>query len=155
MLRSSVLLVALTLLFGVSAAFAQTKKPAAPGRIPLAKDNSIAVNVYMRDGGKNELMLGTRIWPDYPEYNALALQRFFAMMKSLEPAYKQDDEVAYTWGAKGKVTKCSIYLEAPEAGGKREPAPWWGARRMASAAWPRPPSPTPSIPSACRRIPSI
>ena len=74
MLRSSVLLVALTLLFGVSAAFAQTKKPAAPGRIPLAKDNSIAVNVYMRDGSKNELMLGTRIWPDYPEYNAVALQ---------------------------------------------------------------------------------
>jgi len=26
--------------------------------------------------------------------------------------------VAYTWGAKGKVTKCSIYLEAAEAGAK-------------------------------------
>ena len=118
MLRSCVLLVTITLLFGVSSAFAQTKKPAAPARVPMAKDNAIAVSVYMRDGGKNELMLGTRIWPDYPEYNAIALQRFFAMMKALEPGYKQDDEVAYTWGAKGKVTKCSIYLEAPEAGVK-------------------------------------
>ena len=74
MLRSCVLLVTITLLFGVSAAIAQTKKPAAPGKMPSAKDNSIVVSVYMRDAGKNELMLGTRIWPDYPEYNALALQ---------------------------------------------------------------------------------
>ena len=118
MLRSCVLLVTITLLFGVSAAMAQTRKPAAPTKIPSAKDNSIVVSVYMRDASKNELMLGTRIWPDYPEYNAAALQRFFAMMKSLEPTYKQDDEVAYTWAAKGKVTKCSIYLEAPESGGK-------------------------------------
>jgi hypothetical protein len=39
-------------------------------------------------------------------------------MKALEPAYKQDDEVAYTWSTKGKVTKCSIYLESAEAGAK-------------------------------------
>jgi hypothetical protein len=118
MLRSRLLLLALSLVFGISGALAQTKKPLPPGRIPTAKDNSIVVNVYMRDGSKNELLLGTRIWPDYPDYNAVALQRFFATMKALEPAYKQDDEVAYTWGAKGKVTKCSIYLEAPEAGAK-------------------------------------
>jgi len=118
MLRSRLLLLVLSLVFGISGALAQTKKPASPGRIPTAKDKSIVVNVYMRDGSKNELLLGTRIWPDYPDYNAAALQRFFATMKALEPTYKQDDEVAYTWGAKGKVTKCSIYLEAPEAGVK-------------------------------------
>ena len=118
MLRSRLLLLVLSLVFGISGALAQTKKPASPGRIPTAKDNSIVVNVYMRDGNKNELLLGTRIWPDYPDYNAVALQRFFATMKALEPAYKQDDEVAYTWGAKGKGTKCSIYLEAPQAGAK-------------------------------------
>ena len=72
----------------------------------------------MRDGNKNELLLGTRIWPGYPDYNAVALQRFFAVMKALEPPYKQDDEVAYTWSTKGRVTKCSIYLESVEAGVK-------------------------------------
>jgi len=118
MLRSGLLLLAAALVFGISGASAQTKKPSSPGRLPMAKDNSIVVNVYLRDSGKNELLLGTRIWPDYPDYNAVALQRFFATMKALEPAYKQDDEVAYTWGAKGKVTKCSIYLEAPVAGAK-------------------------------------
>ena len=60
----------------------------------------------------------TRIWPNYPDYNAAALQRFFAAMKALEPAYRQDDDVAYTWAAKERVTKCSIYLEAAEAGAK-------------------------------------
>jgi hypothetical protein len=118
MLRTISLLLALPLVFGVSGALAQTKKPAQPARVPTAKDNSIVVSVYMKDGNKNELLLGTRIWPDYPDYNAVALQRYFALMKALEPAYKQDDEVAYTWGAKGKVTKCSIYLEAAEAGAK-------------------------------------
>jgi hypothetical protein len=34
------------------------------------------------------------------------------------PAYKQDDEVAYTWATKGRVAKCSIYLESAEAGAK-------------------------------------
>lgn len=118
MLRTMSLLLALPLVFGVSGALAQTKKPSQPGRVPTAKDNSIVVNVYMKDANKNELLLGTRIWPDYPDYNAAALQRYFALMKALEPAYKQDDEVAYTWGAKGKVTKCSIYLEAAQAGAK-------------------------------------
>lgn len=118
MLRLMKLLLVLPLLFSVSGAFAQAKKPPSPGRIPTAKDNSISVNVYMRDGNKNELMVSTRIWPDFPDYNAAALQRFFATMKALEPAYKQDDEVAYTWGAKGKVAKCSIYLEAPLTGEK-------------------------------------
>jgi hypothetical protein len=118
MLRTMTLLLALPLVFGVSGALAQTKKPSPPARVPSAKDNSIVVTVYMKDTNKNELLLGTRIWPDYPDYNAVALQRYFALMKALEPAYKQDDEVAYTWGSKGKVTKCSIYLEAAEAGAK-------------------------------------
>ena len=53
MLRSCILLVTITLLFGVSTAIGQTKKPAAPGKMPSAKDNSIVVSVYMRDAGKN------------------------------------------------------------------------------------------------------
>jgi hypothetical protein len=119
MLRSiSVLLLVLAFVFGASTAFAQTKKPSSPGKVPAANDKAISVNVYMRDGSKNELMLVTRIWPDYPDYDAAALQRFFAMMKALEPTYHQDDEVAYTWGTKGRVTKCSIYLESAEAGAK-------------------------------------
>ena len=80
MLRSRLLLLVLSLVFGISGALAQTKKPASPGRIPTAKDKSIVVNVYMRDGSKNELLLGTRIWPDYPDYNAAALQRFFVVV---------------------------------------------------------------------------
>jgi hypothetical protein len=118
MLRSILLLLMLPLVFGVSGAFAQTKKPASPGKVPNAKDPSISVIVYMRDDSKNEVLLGTRIWPGYPDYDALALQRFFAAMKALEPTYKQDDEVAYTWANKGRVTKCSIYLESLEAGVK-------------------------------------
>jgi hypothetical protein len=118
MLRSISLLLLLPLVFGASAAFAQTKKPSSPGKIPTAKDSAISVIVYMRDANKNEVLLGTRIWPDYPDYDAVVLQRLFAAMKALEPAYKQDDEVAYTWSTKGKVTKCSIYLESAEAGAK-------------------------------------
>ena len=91
------------------------RRIAPPAKSPSAKDNSISVNVFLRDAGKNEVLLATRIWPGYPEYNAYALQQFFAMMKALEPAYKQDDEVAYTWSTKGKVTKCAIYLESAEA----------------------------------------
>ncbi len=118
MLRSISLLLLLPLVFGVSEISAQTKKPSSPGKVPTAKENSIIVNVYMRDANKNEVLLGTRIWPGYPDYNAVALQRFFAAMKDLEPAYKQDDEVAYSWPTKGKVAKCSIYLESTEAGVK-------------------------------------
>jgi hypothetical protein len=118
MLRSIWLLLLLPLVFGASAVFAQTKKPSSPGKIPTAKDSAISVIVYMRDANKNEVLLGTRIWPDYPDYDAVVLQRFFAAIKALEPAYKQDDEVAYTWSTKGKVTKCSIYLESAEAGAK-------------------------------------
>jgi hypothetical protein len=118
-LRVTTLLLALPFVFGASMALAQAKKPAAAtGKAPGAKDNSISVVVYLRDAGKNEILLGTRIWPDYPDYNAAALQRLFATMKALEPAYKQDDEVAYSWGTKGKVTKCSIYLESADAGVK-------------------------------------
>jgi hypothetical protein len=87
-------------------------------RLPSEKDVSVSVTLYMRDAGKNELLLATRIWPDNPDYNALALQRFFAMMKSLEPAYRKDDDVAYTWQTRAKVTKCSIYLESADAGTK-------------------------------------
>lgn len=118
MLRSISLLLLLPLVFGAFGVFAQTKKPSSPGKIPAAKDSAISVIVYMRDANKNEVLLGTRIWPDYPDYDAVVLQRFFAAMKALEPAYKQDDEVAYTWSTKGKVTKCSIYLESAEAGAK-------------------------------------
>lgn len=118
MLRSISLLLLLPLVFGVSEISAQTKKPSSPGKVPTAKENSIIVNVYMRDANKNEVLLGTRIWPGYPDYNAVVLQRFFAAMKALEPTYKQDDEVAYSWPTKGKVAKCSIYLESTEAGVK-------------------------------------
>src|ERR1700682_6830871 len=118
MLRSISLLLVLSLAFGVSEISAQTKKPSLPGKTPTAKDSSISVIVYMRDASKNEVLLGTRIWPGYPDYDAAVLQRFFAAMKALEPAYKQDDEVAYTWSTKGRVTKCSIYLESAEAGAK-------------------------------------
>ena len=120
MVRLLVILLALGLAAGVPDALAQAKKgPAtAPsaGRVPTNSDKSVAVTLFMRDAAKNELLLGTRIWPDYPDYNAAALQRFFALMKSLEPGYALDDEVAYSWGQKGKVTKCSIYLESAEAG---------------------------------------
>jgi hypothetical protein len=116
MLRSLSLALLLPLVFGAAEVSAQaTKKLAPPAKSPSAKDNSITVNVFLRDAGKNEVLLATRIWPGYPEYNAYALQQFFAMMKALEPAYKQDDDVAYTWSTKGKVTKCAIYLESAEA----------------------------------------
>jgi hypothetical protein len=118
MLRSLSLLLVLPLVFGASSALAQTKKPSTSAKVPGAKDSSIGVVVYLRDANKNEVLLSTRIWPGYPDYNAIALQRFFAEMKALEPAYHQDDEVAYTWSTKGRVTKCSIYLESAEAGAK-------------------------------------
>jgi hypothetical protein len=118
MLRTLMLVLVLPFVFGVPGADAQTKKPTAPAKAPPATEKSIAVVVYLRDASKNEVLLGTRIWPGYPDYNAVALQRFFAMMKALEPAYKQDDEVAYSWFTKSKVAKCSIYLESKEAGVK-------------------------------------
>jgi len=118
MLRSMSIVLALSLAVGISASDAQTKKPASPGKPPSAQDKSISVNVYLRDGNKNAILLATRIWPDFPDYNAVALQRFFAMMKALEPAFKQDDEVAYTWANKERVAKCAIYLESAEAGAK-------------------------------------
>jgi hypothetical protein len=118
MLRSLSLVMLLPLAFGTSSSLAQTKKPSGPVKVPAATDASVGVNVYMRDAAKNELLLATRVWPDHPDYSAIALQRFFATMKALEPAYKQDDEVAYTWSSKGRVTKCSIYLESPEGGGR-------------------------------------
>jgi hypothetical protein len=118
MLRTISLLLFLPFVLGASGAFAETKKSAPSGKMPTATDNSITVNVYMRDANKNELLLGTRIWPGYPDHNAVVLQRFFAMMKALEPPYKQDDDVAYSWATKGRVTKCSIYLESAEAGAK-------------------------------------
>ena len=117
MLRPITLLLVLAFALGTSGTFAQTKKPASVTK-PTFKDSSITINIFMRDANKNELLLGTRLWPNFPEYNAIALQRFFAMMKALEPGYKQDDEVAYTWATKGRVTKCSIYLESWEAGVK-------------------------------------
>jgi hypothetical protein len=114
MLRSLSLVLLLPLVLGVAEVSAQAKKTAPPPKSPPAQEKSISVNVFMRDSHKNELLVGTHIWPDYPDYNAFALQQFFAVMKALEPAYKQDDEVAYTWSGKGNVTKCSIYLESAE-----------------------------------------
>jgi hypothetical protein len=118
MFRPLLLLVLLLVALGHSDAFAQAKKSPAPSRNPTAKDPSILVNVFMRDPGKNEVLVATRIWPGFPDYNAIALARYFAVMKALEPPYTQDDEVAYTWGTKGRVTKCSIYLESWEANAK-------------------------------------
>ena len=65
MLRSiSLLLVlVLSLVLGASEVCAQTKKAASPGKVPTAKDSSIIVIVYMKDANKNEVLLGTRIWP--------------------------------------------------------------------------------------------
>ena len=118
MLRSLALLALLPFVMGAPEALAQAKKGGGPMRVPTDKDPSVSVNVFMRDGGKNELLIGTRLWPDFPEYNAAALQRFFALMKALEPGYRKDDDVAYSWQQKGKVTKCSIYLESADAGTK-------------------------------------
>jgi hypothetical protein len=118
MQRSITMLATLALALVATAAVAQPKKAAGPAKVPAATDASIGVNVFMIDGGKNELLLATRIWPNHPDYNAHALQRFFALMKDLEPAYRQDDNVAYTWSNKGRVTKCSIYLESADAGAK-------------------------------------
>ena len=116
-MRRPLLLLVLIAALGVSGAFAQAKKGAAatPSKVPTAKDPSIVVNAFMRDAAKNEVLVATRIWPNSPDYNAVALARFFAVMKALEPQYKQDDDVAYTWSTKGKVTKCSIYLESWDA----------------------------------------
>jgi hypothetical protein len=116
--RLLALLLVLPLLFGASELPAQSKKGVPAIKVPGPRDPSINVTVFMRDKGKNELLVATRIWPDNPEYNALALERFFATMKALGPGYKQDDEVAYTWANKGKVAKCSIYLESADAGTK-------------------------------------
>ena len=117
-MRLPILLLILWLATGPSGALAQAKKAAPAGKMPVATDNSIAVTVFLRDANKNEVLLATRVWPGYPEYNAVALQRFFALMKAFEPAYKQDDNVAYSWAQKAKVTKCEIYLESWDAGVK-------------------------------------
>ena len=132
------LLLVLLVAVGISGAFgADEKGCAAPGKNPTAKDPSIVVNVFMRDAAKNEVLVATRIWPQIPDYNAVALARYFAVMKALEPQYKQDDDVAYTWGTKGKVTKCSIYLESWEASAKRRHRqPSSAAKPTASAASP-------------------
>ena len=74
MLRSFSLVLLLPLAIGVSSSLAQTKKPAGPVKLQTAKDASVGVNVYMRDAAKNELLLATRVWPDYPDYSAIALR---------------------------------------------------------------------------------
>lgn len=118
MRRLSSMLLVVAFVLGAADLGAQTKKPSGPVKIPGANDPSIGINVFMIDARKNELLLATRIWPNHPDYNAVALQRFFAVMKALEPTYRQDDNVAYTWSAKGRVTKCSIYLESADAGAR-------------------------------------
>ncbi len=119
MMRLPLLLLISMLAIGSSGAFAQSKKATSSGKVPTATDNSISVNVFLRDAGKNEVLLSTRIWPGYPEYNAVALQRFFAVMKAFEPTYEQDDDVAYSWGERANVTKCAVYLESWDAGARR------------------------------------
>lgn len=118
MLRKFAFLLVLPMVVGASTAAAQAKKGAV--KAPSDKDRSVAITVFMRDPAtKNELLLATRVWPDYPDYNAVALGRFFQLMKMMEPPYKQDDDVAYSWQQKGgKVTKCSVYLESADAGAK-------------------------------------
>src|ERR1700704_4842661 len=98
MSRSMLIVLMLACTLGISDVAAQAKKAAPSGKAPGAKDNAISINVFLRDPGKNEILLATHIWPGYPDYNTIALQRFFAVMKALEPPYAQDDEVAYTWG---------------------------------------------------------
>ncbi len=119
MMRLPLLLLISLLAVGSSSSFAQATKATSPGKVPTATDHSISVNVYLRDAGKNEVLLSTRVWPGYPEYNAVALQRFFAVMKAFEPAYKQDDDVAYSWSEKANVSKCAVYLESWDADVKR------------------------------------
>jgi hypothetical protein len=100
-----------------AAAGAQTKKPSGPVKVP--GERPVHRHQRLHDRRPQERAAArTRIWPSHPDYNALALQRFFALMKSLEPTYKQDDNVAYTWSTKGRVTKCSIYLESADAGAR-------------------------------------
>ena len=94
MSRFMLIVVTLVCALGISDVAAQTKKGSSPGKNPTSKDNAISINVFLRDAGKNEILLATHIWPGYPDYNAAALQRFFAVMKALEPPYVQDDEVA-------------------------------------------------------------
>lgn len=118
MVRWLALLLMLPIALGVASVSAQTKKAPAAPKAPSATDKPISVNVFMRDGQKNELLLGTHIWLSNPDYTAAALQRISALMKALDPPYKRDDDVAYTWANKGRMTKCSIYLESDEAGVK-------------------------------------
>jgi hypothetical protein len=119
MLRAIPFVIALFLALAATDAPAQAKKGAAASvKPPSEKEPSIAVIVYMRDAAKNELLVGTHIWPGNLDYTMVALQRYFALLKALEPAYKQDDEVAYTWAQHNKVAKCSIYLESWEANAK-------------------------------------
>ena len=55
----------------------------------------------------------------FPDYNAVALARYFAVMKALEPPYVQDDDVAYTWGTKGKRHQVQ-HLPRVVGGGREE-----------------------------------
>jgi hypothetical protein len=132
MSRPLLFLVLLLLALGMSdVSSAQTKKGSAPGRNPTAKDHRSSVSVYMRDAARRSSR-GHAHLARISEYNAVALARYFAVMKALEPTFVQDDDVAYTWGTKGKVTKCSIYLESWEANARAAQARWWW-RQMASA----------------------
>lgn len=152
MLRTVSMLAILVLALGVAAAEAQTKKPAA-AKLPTAKDNSIAVNVFLKDSAKNEVLLSTRIWPGYPDYNAIALQRFFATMKALEPAYQQDDQVAYTWATKARVAKCSIYLEAPVSSARTDTGAMVGCEANGVSSLPAPSSADPKYPVSSTQDP--
>ena len=94
------------------------REPAAPGRVPTAKDNAITVSVYMRDGSENDVMLGARTLARCTP-SASRSRAATVLCDDECPSSRPTSRMTKwptTWGAKGKVTKCSIYLEAPEAG---------------------------------------
>jgi hypothetical protein len=76
-------------------ATAQAKKGASPWAGTRARRTLILVNVYMRDPGRMNCPFHAHR-PGFPDHNAAALARYFAVMKALEPPYVQDDDVART-----------------------------------------------------------
>ena len=116
-MRRPLLLLVLLMRLGISGAFAQpkTKVPRAPAEEPDRQgsfDRRQRVHARRRQERSPRRDAHLAGIPGLQRRRACAL---LAVMKALEPQYHQDDEVAYTWGTKGKITKCSIYLESWEA----------------------------------------
>ena len=113
------LLLVLLVALGISGASAQTKKGCGARQEPdrrrtLRSSSTCSCAMPARTKSSSRRASGRDSRTTTPS----RWRDIFAVMKALEPQYKQDDEVAYTWGTKGKVTKCSIYLESWEAGAK-------------------------------------